>query len=150
MRGLHRLILTLALAGWPGIPNPYAAEPLALIAAADSPLDALAPETVKLIYNRKSLVDPKGNRWIPVNLPASDPLRRAFSLAVFDALPEEQEEYWNIQYFHGINPPRVLASEEAAIRFVAATPGAVGYVRARLVDGRVKVLLLLAPADKRR
>jgi ABC-type phosphate transport system substrate-binding protein len=139
------LILALLLALWPGVPPLFAGEPLAVVVAAGSPLDRLSPEAVRLIFNRKSLVDKQGHRWIPVNLPAADPLRRAFSLAVFDALPEDLEEYWNNQYFHGINPPEVLASEEAVLRFVAATPGAIGYVRAPLADRRVKVLLLIPP-----
>jgi hypothetical protein len=137
----RRLVLAFLLALWPGVPSPWAGEALAVVVAAGSPLDRLAPEAVRLVFARKSQVDQQGHRWIPLNLPAADPLRRAFSLAVFDALPEDLEEYWNNQYFHGINPPEVLASEEAVLRFVAATPGAIGYVRAPLADGRVKVVL---------
>lgn len=118
-----------------------------MVTAADSPLDKLSLESVRLIFNRKSLVDGQGRRWVPVNLPASHPLRREFSMAVFEALPEDLEAYWNTQYFHGINPPEVLASEEAVLRFVAATAGAIGYVRAGRADRRVKVLLHL-PAPK--
>lgn len=118
-----------------------------MVAAADSALDRLSLDSLRLIFNRKSLVDGAGRHWVPVNLPASHPLRRTFSQTVFEALPEDLEEYWNAQYFHGINPPEVLASEEAVLRFVAATPGAVGYVRATLADRRVKVLLRLPAAE---
>ena len=38
------------------------------------------------------------------------------------------------------SPPFVLASEEAMIRFVASTPGAVGYVSLCLADKRVAVV----------
>jgi hypothetical protein len=38
------------------------------------------------------------------------------------------ERYWNEQYFKGISPPFVLSSMEAVRRFVASTPGAIGYV----------------------
>jgi hypothetical protein len=145
---LRRMLLALALAGSPGWRPLQANEAIAVVTAAESPLDKLAPDTVKLVYHRKSLVDGQGRRWIPVNLPAADPLRRAFSLGVFGELPEDQEDYWNQQYFHGINPPEVLASEEAVLRFVAATPGAIGYVRASHADGRVKVLLVI-PAGSR-
>lgn len=117
-----------------------------MVAAAGSRLDKLSLDTVKLVFKRKSMVDTYGGRWIPVNLPAANPLRRMFSLSVFDALPEDMEEYWNEQYFQGINPPEVLSSEEAVLRFVAATPGAVGYIPASRADARVKVLLLVRPA----
>jgi hypothetical protein len=142
MARLIRPLLALWLAAAP-LPAARAGDALAVVAAADSGLSALPLDAVKLIYARKSQVDGQGRRWVPVNLPAADPLRRTFSLTLFAALPEEQEDYWNIQYFHGISPPEVLASEEAVLRFVAATPGAVGYVRAGRVDARVKVLLVL-------
>lgn len=144
VRGLCRLLLAFSLAfSQPETQSPWAGEALAVVMAAGSQPDKLSLETVRLVFNRKSLVDSEGKRWIPVNLPASHPLRRAFSQGVFHALPEDLEEYWNVQYFHGINPPEVLASEEAVLRFVAGTEGAIGYVRASLVDRRVKVLLRL-------
>jgi hypothetical protein len=91
------------------------------------------------VFRRKLLVDARGNRLVPVNLPGRDPLRRAFSSAVLGRQPEDMESYWNERYFHGISPPPVVASVEAVLRFVAATPGAVGYVPACAVDGRVVV-----------
>ena len=41
--------------------------------------------------------------------------------------PEALDAYWNQQYFLGVTPPHVLGSEAAVSRFVAATPGAIGY-----------------------
>ncbi|MCX7097822.1 MAG: hypothetical protein NTV43_07965 [Methylococcales bacterium] len=135
------MLLILCLAGFPA----WAAEPLAVVTAPDYPLSSLSLDDLKLIYLRKSQMDAEGKRWIPLNLPATDPLRRDFSRALFSLLPEEQEEYWNIQYFNGISPPKVMASEEAILRFVASTNGAIGYVRKQKVDPRVKVLLLITP-----
>jgi hypothetical protein len=136
---VRRLLLILVLASWQALP--WAGESIAVVAAAGSRLDKLSLDTVKLIFKRKSMVNAYGDRWIPVNLPPAHPLRRIFSLAVFDALPEDMEEYWNEQYFQGINPPEVLSSEEAVLRFVAATPAAIGYVRQAQADARVKILL---------
>jgi hypothetical protein len=143
MRAASHFVLAALLGLGAGLPSAQAGEALAVVVAAGTPTDKLSEEAVRLIFNRKRLVDGRGQRWVPVNLPATDALRRAFSLAVFDALPEDLEEYWNNQYFHGIEPPEVMASQEAVLRFVAATPGAIGYVRAPLADGRVKVLLRL-------
>ncbi|MGZ5052033.1 MAG: hypothetical protein ACXWF8_15505 [Methylobacter sp.] len=126
-----------------------AAETLAVVTAATNPLSTLSHDNLKLIYQRKTLMDSDENRWIPLNLSITDPLRRGFSLALFSMLPEEQEDYWNVQYFNGISPPKVMASEEAVLRFVAATTGAIGYVRKHKVDSRVKVLLLITlPIEK--
>ncbi len=57
--------------------------------------------------------------------------------------PEALEGYWRDLYFNGVVPPFVLASEEAVIRFVASTPGAIGYVSACPGDKRVRVLMQL-------
>jgi ABC-type phosphate transport system substrate-binding protein len=46
-------------------------------------------------------------------------------------------------YFHGVQPPYVLASDEAVIRFVVSTPGAIGYVSNCLADRRVTVVARL-------
>jgi hypothetical protein len=122
-----------------------AGEPLAIITAASNPLTTLSLDNLKLIYLRKSLVNATGKRWIPVNLTVDDPLRRGFSLELFSQLPEDQEDYWNNQYFNGIMPPEVLASEEAVLQFVSITEGAIGYISKRKVDKRVKVLRVITP-----
>ncbi|MDD5035416.1 MAG: hypothetical protein PHE55_11740 [Methylococcaceae bacterium] len=85
------------------------------------------------------------NRQIiqPINLSTAHPLRRLFSERVLGLEPDELDEFWNDQYFHGIFPPYSVVSEEAAMRFVAESPGSIGYISACAVDGRVKVLLYL-------
>ncbi|MGH8016008.1 MAG: hypothetical protein ACREBV_07450, partial [Candidatus Zixiibacteriota bacterium] len=40
-------------------------------------------------------------------------------------------------------PPDEAATQEEMIKNVIATPGAIGYVNKELVDGRVKLLLLI-------
>lgn len=119
---------------------PAAAAPVTVITAAGSAPAAISGEDLALVYRRqKSAVD--GVRLQPVNLPAAHPLRRWFSQQVLGAAPEALEGYWRELYFNGVVPPFVLASEEAVIRFVAATPGAIGYVSGCLADRRVRVLL---------
>jgi ABC-type phosphate transport system substrate-binding protein len=110
-----------------------------------SPLltDTPSKEELARIYQRKTLFWKNGERVIPVNLPATHTLRRSFSHLVLGVLPEDLAAYWNAQYFHGITPPYVLASEEAVLQFVATTPGAIGYVNAATVNGHVHVLLYL-------
>jgi hypothetical protein len=69
-----------------------------------------------------------GTRIVPVNLPASSPLRDAFSRAVLGRPARDLSAYWNDLWFHGTAPPAVLPSERAVLLFVARTRGAVGYV----------------------
>lgn len=105
-------------------------------------------DQLPLIYKRKKLFWPDGDRIQPVNLPAANALRRTFSQVVLGASLEELEKYWNDMYFHGISPPFVLSSEEAVLRFVTETPDAVGYVSFCNVAGRAKVVLVITPAGR--
>jgi hypothetical protein len=115
---------------------------VAVIVAPASPAAALSSADLALVYRRKKLFV-AGQRVQPVNLPSAHPLRRFFSLQILQRSPEELEDYWRDLYFNGVFPPFVLASEEAVMRFVATTPGAVGYVPMCLVDRRVTVVAVL-------
>ena len=104
---------------------------------------AVSSEELTLIYKRKKLFWPDDSKVQPVNLPSSDPLRYRFSQAVLGAAPEDMEKYWNDMYFHGVSPPYVLASQEAVIRFVVSTPGAIGYVPYCSVRDRARIVLVI-------
>jgi ABC-type phosphate transport system substrate-binding protein len=141
---LSLLLCCLLLSG-----QTRAEEKIAVIAHASHSLDTVSREELSRIYRGKKLFWEDGVRIIPVNLAADHRYRRLFSRLVLGLLPEEMQEYWNAQYFHGVSPPFVLSSEEAVLRFVAETPGAIGYVSATMVTDRVKVLLLLSIDEKK-
>lgn len=101
----------------------------------------LSTKNLNLIYWRKQLFWPSGMRIKPVNLRSQNPLRIQFSQATLGSIPNAQVDYWNGQYFNGILPPHSVDSEEAVIRYVAKTKGAIGYVNACNVDQRVTPLL---------
>jgi hypothetical protein len=111
------------------------------------PTAPLNPTLVAGIFARKRLLWDDRSPIVAVNLPAAHPLRRDFSVWLFRRTPEEMQDYWNDQYFHGVLPPPVLASEEAVLRFVASTPGAIGYVSSCVADHRVEVIALVAGPD---
>lgn len=136
---LASLLLGLAL----GMPDAWAAErPFAVIAAPGATDHPLTPESVSLIFRRKQNYWENGTRIQPVNLPPAHPLRRAFSQAILGHRPEAMEDYWREMYFHGVLPPHVLASEEAVLIFVRATPGAIGYVSGCIPEQGVDVVLV--------
>jgi ABC-type phosphate transport system substrate-binding protein len=118
-----------------------------VVGKGQAPATPLSPALVVGIFARKRQLWSDRSPIVPVNLPASHPLRRNFSRWVFDRTPEEMQDYWNDQYFHGVLPPPVLASEEAILRFVASTPGAIGYVSTCAVDRRVDVLAIVQSPD---
>lgn len=147
MKRLRAIVVLggLGLLAW----APAQAEPEPPIAVVMAPAEAqpLGLPLVAAIYRRKRQLWDDQSRIAPVNLPAAHPLRRHFSLWLLKRSPEDLQDYWNDQYFHGVLPPPVLASEEAVIRFVAATPGAIGYVSACSVDRRVTVVAQISSPE---
>jgi hypothetical protein len=94
-------------------------------------------------FRKQLLVGRDGQRLHPVNLPPEHPLRIAISRKLFGRDPVAMARYWSEQYFNGVSPPHVVDSQEAMMRFIATTPGAIGYIVECRVDDRVKVLLKL-------
>jgi hypothetical protein len=123
------------------------ADTIAVIMARDSTEATLSFKELKNIFRRKTLVNPSGQRWIPLNLKAEHFLRLAFSQKLFEQPPEAMETYWNEQYFQGIMPPYIVDSEEAMLRFVATTKGAIGYVLPCHADARVQIVMILKVTD---
>lgn len=131
----------LLLTCWQGPARADSGDSIAVIVARSAGAGVSDRRELAAIFKRKKRFWPDGTRVVPVNLPAGDPLRRAFSAAVLHNTPEELDDYWRDQYFHGELPPYVVASEEAMIRFIIATPGAIGYVSGCLVDKRVSEVM---------
>jgi ABC-type phosphate transport system substrate-binding protein len=114
---------------------------LAVIVAQDFANKEPSAKELNLIYRKKIMSWSDGSRIHPVNLPSDHPLRKVFSMSVLKSLPESQAQYWNDLYYHGISPPHVFASSEAAMRFVMETKGAIAYVSACHIDEHVRAVL---------
>lgn len=126
--------------------NAHAEEtpPLAVVVSANAQFGStqqLTAHELTQIFWRKKQYWHNGARIHPVNLHAEHPLRLMFSKVVLNSLPNEQADYWNGLYFHGTTPPYSVQSEEAVLRYVSSTKGAIGYVSMCDIDERVKPLL---------
>lgn len=130
-------LLVLASTAWAAQPQ------IAIITALDGPQLTLDQNTVRNVYLKKIFVDGKGQRLTPVNLPSRAPMRVAFSHALLHMDDTQLQDYWDQQYFQGVSPPYVLGSADAVLRFVATTPGAIGYVEACQADASVRVVLTI-------
>jgi hypothetical protein len=117
------------------------AEVLAVIVPHIHSIQTLDVNELSLMFWRKKLYWADGKRIQTLNYSATNPLRLQFSLSVLKSTPETQTDYWNGLYFHGISPPHVVSSQEAMLRFVADTPGSIGYIDACKLDDRVKPLV---------
>lgn len=120
------------------------AQPLLIVVSADNN-DAPSADEVAQIFKRRKLFWSNGARIQPVNLPADHPLRQHFARTLLHLSPEAQEEYWNEQYFHGVLPPHVLASEAAVRRFVGDTRTGIGYLSACEAGAHLRVILQVRP-----
>jgi len=148
MRALLLLLGLLSTMGAATIGDqPALPAPIAVVVAADSPLRISDAATLANIFRQKLHGDAQGHRFVPVNLPVDHPLREAFSLALFNLLPRDMDQYWNELYFQGISPPHVVSSTAAMIRFVSGTSGAIGYVLACEVTPELRVILTLPAVD---
>ena len=120
--------------------TPLYADDIFVITHQQSSFAKLTPKLIENIFLKKTFLNDAGNTWIPLNLDPNHPIRIAFSLALFKKKPEDLEAYWNEQYFQGITPPYVVASEDAMLRFVSTTQNAIGYALPCHITDQVHVI----------
>jgi len=82
-----------------------------------------------------------GSAITPVDRSLTSDTRLAFAHDVLEMSALELRQYWTREVTRGTTPPPVKDSDEQVVAFVAATPGAIGYVAAgTTLPGTVKVL----------
>jgi ABC-type phosphate transport system substrate-binding protein len=97
--------------------------------------------TLRAIFGMRLL---KWNDGKPIRvfvLDDNQPVHVAFCKEVLDLFPYQLRQSWDRLVFSGTGQaPIQVASEEEILASVAATPGAVGYLRRSMVDDRVNIL----------
>ena len=82
-----------------------------------------------------------GDKVTLVNLKFKEATRNEFEKKVLKKSSSQVKAYWSKLMFSGKGkPPKELASDKDILNFVAANPGAIGYVAEGSVDGTVKVI----------
>ncbi len=66
----------------------------------------------------------------PVDQSVKSPIRNTFSINILQQQLMDVQIYWQRKMAAGVSPPPVKTSDEDVIAFVAATPGAIGYISA--------------------
>jgi ABC-type phosphate transport system substrate-binding protein len=97
------------------------------------------------VFLRKAMRWGGGGNAVPVDQSATSPVRRSFSAAVVGQSAAEVVQYWQKLMFSSspLRPPPVKKTDAEVLAFVAATPGAVGYVStATALPAGVKTLAL--------
>jgi hypothetical protein len=138
----------IALVGLCGSLVASAEEAIAVITGPTSPAIGFDRANLQDIFLKRIRVDDARAALVPLNLSPTNPLRVAFSMSLLGERPEAMQRYWTERYFHGISPPYSVNSQESMLRFVADTPGAIGYVLTCRVDDRVRVVARLPIPDE--
>jgi ABC-type phosphate transport system substrate-binding protein len=145
-RAMFRLLIASICVAWTSMA--HGEEAIAVITGQSSPAINFDRANLQDIFLKRIRVDEAHAALVPLNLAPTDPLRVAFSLSLLGERPEALQRYWSERYFHGVSPPYSVRSQESMLRFVAETPGAIGYVVSCRADNRVRVVARLAiPAE---
>jgi hypothetical protein len=78
---------------------------------------------------------------VPVDFAEGAPIRRKFTDSVLGISVDQLAEYWIDQRAtRGISPPPQVHDATAAKQWVAAKPGAIGYILSSALDETVKAI----------
>lgn len=103
--------------------------------AADDPIVVIAYEsipkadlpTLQRLYTGR-VVSISRQSAVPVNLPAGHRVRQQFIEMILKQNDEQYTGYWLVRRYVGKGtPPQELADVDELVRYVIATPGAIGY-----------------------
>jgi hypothetical protein len=123
-----------------------AAEPrlrLVVVVEKSSPLSELSLRDLKRLYLGQYITDPDGKQLMALNHPAQSPERVAFDQVVLKMTPDQTGRFWIDRKIRGQPAaPRSVAPRELLRKFVAASPGAVTYLRDSEVDPQLKALAI--------
>ena len=118
---LAALLLIGPAAGW--------AADYQVIVHSTNPTDILTKEQLGKMFLKKLAKWDTGTPIVPVDQPASAPVRAAFTKLVHGKPVSAIASYWQQQIFAGKEvPPAEKAGDAAVLAFVKATPGAIGYI----------------------
>jgi hypothetical protein len=116
-----------------------------IVISAKNPVSTISRFELELMFLMCEPLWPKGMKVRPVDLPGSSPIRQEFSLKILHKDATAVMAHWQRKLFSGDGvPPRIVASEQEALEFVASNPGGICYasVDATLPPG-VKIVRLV-------
>jgi ABC-type phosphate transport system substrate-binding protein len=119
---------------------------LSTVALADSTVivntgntNAIADNDIARIFLGKMKKYANGDSVAPVNSKFGNTVRTEFEKKALKKSSSQVKAYWSKRVFSGKGkPPKEVVSDAEVIAFVAATPGAIGYVDAASVNDTVK------------
>ena len=112
-----------------------------IIVHPSNPSGAVSRQFVAQAFLKRVTRWPDAETIMPVDQHPDSQVRTVFCGEVLQRSLAAMRSYWQQRIFSGRElPPPELESDEAVIRFVLSSPGAIGYVSARAKLHDVKVL----------
>lgn len=104
-----------------------------VVVSPESPVKSLAKRDVARMFLKRTTSWPDGTAVVPVDQSSRSTVRVAFTREILKTEGFEKmsaiENYWQQQIFSGRgSPPAIMATDAEVVAFVAANPGAIGYV----------------------
>ncbi|HEY0777830.1 MAG TPA: hypothetical protein VGD56_07665 [Gemmatirosa sp.] len=114
-----------------------------VVVNADNPMTSVSRDVVAAMFLKRQTRWPGGAEVTPVDLGSASPVRAAFSRTVLGKQMAQVSAYWQQQIFSGRGtPPPEKAGDAAVLSYVAASPGAIGYVSAGASAPGTKVVAI--------
>ena len=108
---------------------PAGAQQYRVIVNSANPTSTLSKEDLARVYLKKMSSWKHGQSVTVVDLGPKSAVRAEFSMAVLGRDVPTMKNYWQQSLFSGRGvPPIEQPSEQQVVAFVAANPGAIGYV----------------------
>ena len=116
---------------------------IVVVVNADNPTDMLSKEGAARLFLKKDTSFKTGLKADPIDHGNESQLREKFYTEVVNKNASQMTSYWSRMIFTGkaVPPKSVGNTDEEVINAIMNNSGAIGYIDARSVDKRVKVLL---------
>jgi hypothetical protein len=128
---VYAIALSFSSLGSSGVWADQAPPEFVIIVHPSNPSTTVTQDFLAQAFFKRTTHWNHGESIRPVDLPMQSAVRRAFSNAVLKRSAPAVRGYWLQRIFSGRDvPPPELESDAAVIRYVLASPGAIGYVSA--------------------
>jgi ABC-type phosphate transport system substrate-binding protein len=128
LRRFHPSVLVLAVLAAGAAPVVSADAPYRVIVHPQVKGTQIPRAALSSIFLKQAPRWGDGRPVLPVDQSVRSTVRQSFSGQVLQQGIVEVQVYWQRRMAAGVTPPPVKTSDEEIVSFVAATPGAIGYV----------------------
>ena len=119
-----------------------------IIVNRNNPINDISSAQLKKMYNGRIKFWDDGTKIVPVDLVDDNPSALRFANVILGVDLETKRRFWMQKLYAGAGtPPQQETNYTKVISFVAAEPGAIGYVKKENVTSSVKLITVDGKQD---